>query len=495
MTHAALIARQLELERALAIERARRDFLSFITYQMPEYRVNWHHRVMANALQKVADGKCPRLIVTLPPRHGKSQQVSMHFPAYVLGRNPKAQIIAASYNATLAAKMNRAVQRIIDSPEYRRIFPGTRLNEANVRSMSGSWLRNSDEFEVVEYGGIYRSAGVGGSATGYGATVGIVDDPVRNRQDADSPTYQERVIDWFRSTFLTRLMKGGSIIIVLTRWSQGDLVGRLLEHAQANPAAGQWEVLNLPAIAEEDKHELDPRATGDALWPSEFSLKWLAEQRATMTEREFASLYQQRPSPQSGHLVQREWFKFWTTLPSHFDFLCISADLNFTSTDDSDFTVMLVMGRSGNQFYVIDRVRARMGWIQQKQWLRSLVNKYPANNGIFIESAANGFALVEEARQSIPGVVPVKPLGSKAVRLESVTPLIESGCVLLPAPATGQLWAEELIDECCVFPGGRNDDQVDALSMGLAQMRQRHVDFGSWSVESMEKPSAASLAF
>jgi hypothetical protein len=277
---------------------------------MPGYQVNWHHAIVAEHLDRWVRGDIRRLMLFMPPRNGKSELVSRRLPAYILGRDPEAQIIACSYGADLASALNRNVQRIIDNPAYARVFPDTRLNSSNVRAAAQeSYLRNSDTFEVVGHQGTYVSAGVGGAITGKGFQYGIVDDPIKNRDEADSPTYRAKVYDWYTSTFYTRQEGDDArILLTVTRWHEDDLAGRLLALADADPAADRWEVLSFPAIAE-GPNPHDPREPGDPLWPAKYPLTRLASMRATMGARDWTALYQQRPAPSEGAMFRREWFK------------------------------------------------------------------------------------------------------------------------------------------------------------------------------------------
>jgi hypothetical protein len=252
-------------------------------------------------LDKFARLEITRLMIFCPPRHGKSELVSRRLPAYILGRNPDAPIITASYGADLARRMNRDVQRIIDSPSYQEIFPQTRLFGKNIRTLAGgSWLRNSDEFEIVEYSGYYRGAGVGGAITGMGMMYGIIDDPVKNRQDASSATIRQGLWDWYVSTFRTRLAPGGGILITVTTWHEDGLEARLLKLAESSPNADQWTVIRLPAIAEEPVASYDIRQPGEALWPGRYDNDELESTRLTLGSYEWNALYQQRPNPDSG---------------------------------------------------------------------------------------------------------------------------------------------------------------------------------------------------
>ncbi len=236
--------------------KARRSLLEFTRYTKPDYEVSWHHRLICQRLDALLRGEIRRLMVFAPPRHGKSELISRRLPAYYLGRDPDASIIACSYSAELAARMNRDVQRIIDDPAYARLFPATRLWSSQVRTVAkpGTWLRNSDLFEIVNHRGVYRAAGVGGGITGMGATLGIIDDPIKNEEEAYSATVRRNVLDWYKSTFYTRLEKDSRIVLIMTRWHRGDLAGALLEEAAATPDADQWEVLSFPALAQGGGH-------------------------------------------------------------------------------------------------------------------------------------------------------------------------------------------------------------------------------------------------
>jgi hypothetical protein len=257
----------------IRLHLARRCLAYFATYTDDRYRMNWHHRVLCDLLDQFVAQDLRRLMVFMPPRHGKSELVSRKLPAFIFGRNPDAQIIATSYSADLAQRMNRDVQRIVDSPAYTEVFPGTALYGKNIRTVAGgSYLRNSDIFEIVNHRGTYRGAGVGGGITGMGGDYIIIDDPIKNREEANSLTYRDRLWDWYTSTLYTRQEKDAAILLTTTRWHEDDLAGRLLELARTEPGADQWEILNLPALCEdESKHPLDERDENVALWHDKYT--------------------------------------------------------------------------------------------------------------------------------------------------------------------------------------------------------------------------------
>ncbi len=292
---------------------ARLDFREFVQYTKPDYQFNWHHDLLIDYLQDFAEGKIKKLMVFMPPQHGKSELTSRRLPAYLLGIKPKLKLIGCSYSASLAASFNRDVQRIIDSEEYHDIFPDTYLNSSNVRTAAlGSYLRNADMFETVAHRGFYKSVGVGGSLTGTPADIGIIDDPVKDAMEAESQTYRARVWDWFTQVFLTRLHNESQIIITQTRWNLDDLSGRILK-AMNNDSS--WTVLSLPAICEGSVNDNDPRAIGQALWEEKHSLKRLNEIKAA-NPRAFHALYQQDPKPFEGGLV---YPSFKTITQTEFD--------------------------------------------------------------------------------------------------------------------------------------------------------------------------------
>lgn len=457
----------------IARERARRRLLDFVQYTKPDYEVNWHHEIICRELDALVSGETTRLILCMPPRHGKSELVSRRLPAYILGRDPDAEIIAASYSSDLAQRMNRDVQRIIEGDRYARVFPGTRLFGANVRTVAkGSYLRNSDIFEVVGYRGVYRSAGVGGGITGMGAKYAIIDDPVKNRQDANSQTIRDTIWDWYASTLFTRLAPDGRVLVIMTRWHEDDIVGRLIEQ-QRGEDAEQWRVLSFPAFAEPDRqdaHEADTRARGEALWPFRFDREKLARIKAVVGSYEWAGLYQQRPAPSEGAIFMREWWRHWKELPP-FDEVVQSWDCTFKDTTTADYVVGQTWGKHRGDRYLLDQVRARMDFPATTKAVKAFKDKWPMVRRIFIEDKANGPAVIAMLQRDIQGIIPVSPEGGKAVRAHAVTGQIESGNVFLP-PVGKYPWVGDFLEECAAFPNGKNDDQVDAMTQALIRLQE-----------------------
>lgn len=452
-------------EKNLRITLARGSLLEFTRYTMPEFRPSWHHELMCRYLDEFIHGDLDRLIISVPPRHGKSELVSRRLPAYLLGKNPHAKILTSSYSSDLAQLMNRDVQDIIDSDSYSDVFPKTRL-APHRGSREEKVKRDLTEFEVVGHRGYYRAVGVGGSLTGFGGNYGIIDDPIKNREQADSATYREAVWGWYRSTFYTRLEHPRKVAIVSTRWHEDDLVGRLLRQAENDSRADKWVELRIPALADSDLHPEDRRCEGEPLWPARFTREVYESIRVTVGSTEWQSLYQGRPTTPEGRLLRREYWQFYRDLPALDDWL-ISVDARFTAkADEGDYVVMQVWGRRGSQKYLVDQVRDRLSFTGTIEALRSLSYRYPSAYLKIIENKANGPAIESQIKNEISGIVLVEPRGDKVARVNSIMPTIEAGNVFLPDPSKCS-WIEDFISECAEFPRSKHDDQVDAMSQAL----------------------------
>lgn len=434
---------------------------------MPTFEESWHHAVMCEYLDAFVRLDITRLIISLPPRNTKSEFVSRRLPALILGQDPNAPIIAASYGADLARRMNRDVQRIIDDAPYHRLFPDTKLSGANVRTVAqGSWLRNSDMFEVVEYNGYYRGAGVGGAITGMGMKYGIIDDPLKNRQDANSPTIRERIWDWYTSTFRTRLAPGGGILVTMTRWHEADLVGRLLELAASDPLADQWTVLTLPAIAEEPVADYDQRQPGEALWPARFDLNELAKTRVSLGSYDWNSLYQQRPAPPEGGMFKRQWFEIVGAAPREGQRVRYW-DKGGTA-DAGDYTVGALMVKQGDgRFAIEDVVRGQWSALERETIIKQTTQADDATYGNVStwheqEPGSGGKESAESTTRNLAGfsVHSERVTGDKVTRAIPFAAQCEAHNVDL---VKGD-WNTAFLNELASFPYGLHDDQVDSSS-------------------------------
>ena len=434
--------------------------LPFTVYTNHSYEVNWHHRKIASALDRVLDGTLRRLMILMPPQNGKSELVSRRFPAFAFGRNPNLRILEWSYSDTLAQSMSRDVQKIMSTREYRQIFPSIRLaNSSDIEK------RTQGEFDVVGGKGSYLAAGVMGSVTGKTVDIGIVDDPIKNRAEAESEVYRDRVWAQYQSAFATRQFgDSGAIIICMTPWHEDDLAHRLLGLSKENPDADKWEVLRFPAIAEvADRY----RKVGDALWPSRYPLSELRSRRAGLGEYDWSALYQQRPSPSGGGLFKEEWFagKFVDAAPV---VARRARGWDTAATEDGgDYTVGVKIAEANGIFYVEDVKRGQWtpGVVEQQMQLTFELDGKECAQREEQEGGSAGKAVVEAHVKKFAAFnyQGVPTTGSKIVRSKPFRVQCEAGNVRIVRGA----WNQEYIKELCGFPTGKHDDQVDGSSCGF----------------------------
>ena len=450
----------------LNTQLARNNLIDFTEVTNPAYDAKWYHELLCSKLDTMLTGGIKRLMVFMPPQHGKSELVSRRLPAYALGRNPALKIAACSYSSDLASKFNREVQRIIDNPSYAKIFPETVLSGSPVSDRGrakGSWMRNSDVFEIVGKGGSYKSVGVMGPLTGDTVDGGILDDLIKDRLEAESPTHRKRIWEWYLDVFSPRLHNDSWQLLTATRWHEDDLAGRLLCAER-----DKWEVLCIPAIKEED-NPLDPRKIGECLWPERHSLEAILEKKAK-SERTFSSLYQQRPAPLEGSLLKIPWFKYYSVLPSDLDKVIHSWDCTFDDGGGS-FVVGQVWGMKGSNSYLITMVRGDWNFPETVKQVKGLYQAHPCQE-ILIEKKANGAAVISTLEGVIPGIIPVNPTESKEARAAAVSYAIEAGNVYLPEQA---VWIQEALEEIRAFPNAKNDDIVDAMTQALNHLYNGYV--------------------
>lgn len=454
----------------IRIAKARKSLAHFTTYTKPDYLMGWVHKEICDMLDEfleaVKEKKSPRLIITLPPRSGKSELVSRRFPAYAFGRFPDLQIIATSYSSDLSQRFNRDVQRIIDDEKYLEVFPETTLNGSRVRPDSrGSYIRTSDLFEIVGHAGAYRSCGVGGGITGQGADILIIDDPIKDRAQAASKTIRDSIWDWYTSTAYTRLSPGGGVIVMATRWHTDDLIGRLIQRMGEGDT---FRIVNYPAIAEHDELH---RKAGEALHPERYPLSTLLQIQKTIGSRDWEALYQQHPVPDGGALFKLEWFRRWTatSLPPEFDHTLMSWDMTFKDSKNSDYVVGQVWGKKGPNFYLLDQVRGQWDFVKTKEMVRVLAHKWPRVVRKLVEDKANGSAVISELKSTVSGFVPITPTESKEARASSVTPYFEAGNVFIPEDSAAP-WVPHYVSELLEFPAGSHDDQCFVAGTKVATL-------------------------
>lgn len=428
------------------------------------------------ALIRAATTPDARLIISMPPQEGKSTRAAGDFPTWVLTRDPDTRIVTASYGQALANRNGRAIRR--------RITTHPELGLA-IAPDNGS----AHEWEIAGHTGGVFSVGVGGGITGRAADLLIIDDPIKDRAQADSPTYRENVWDWWTDAASARLAPGAPVVLILTRWHHDDLAGRLLDR---DKDAG-WIQLNIPAQADHrpEHDETDPldRRPGEFMVSARGRTTTQWEQRKkTAGTRTWASLYQGRPTPDTGNLFPADgWARYeqplWITrgdrtriIPElgrdeHAE-LVQSWDLAFKDTDSSDYVVGQVWLRRGTQAFLLDMVRGRWGFTTTVQAIKDLTAKWPQATAKLVEDKANGPAVMNALRGQVGGLIPVEPEGSKYARAVAITPLVEADDVVLPDPlkVEGTAWVTDLTEEARDFPGASHDDTVDAMSQAVHRL-------------------------
>ena len=452
-----------ELEKREKQEQATGTFMNFVKSIWTEFIEGDHHIKMAKAFDDIANGKLKRLIINMPPRHTKSEFAAHLFPAYLLGKNPKLKIIAATHTADLAINFGRKVRDLIDGEEYADLFPETEL-KADSRS-AGKWLTNK--------GGEYYAAGIGGALAGRGADLFIIDDP-HSEQDAMSDKALEEAYEWFMSGPRQRLQPGGAIVIVMTRWSKKDLTGRLVKKMAQEQGADQWKVIEFPAIL----------PSGNPLWGNFWSLEELETIKASVSPSKWASHYMQRPTGEGISIVPKDWFQIWDEeKPPVCDYIIQSYDTAFLKSERADFSAITTWGvwypdgKIGENIYngdeahliLLDCIKERYDFPELKAEAMRLF-EYWNPDTIIIETKASGIPLVQELRRI---GIPVNTFSpgkgqDKIARLNLVSPIFQDGRVWVPDNRFGLEVMEEISD----FPNGENDDLVDATTLALTRFRE-----------------------
>lgn len=408
--------------------------------------------LITDELVRAANTPDGRLIISMPPQEGKSVLASRRFPLWLLMRRPETRVALASYEQGMARRWGRVVRDDIEGhPEL-----GLRVNP-DVSSQS--------EWELLgdNPGGMY-AVGVGSALTGRPVDVLIIDDPLKDRAQADSRIYRERAWDWWLDVGSTRLAPGAPVILIMTRWHEDDLAGRLLSAVDGH----LWRVVNIPAQAESHNDPLG-RAPGEFLTSARgrTTAQWEAI-KVRSGSRTWASLYQGHPAPEEGAVFNPRWWRFWEDLPTGFDREITSWDCAFKGTDSSDFVVGQRWGVRGADRYLVDQVRGRWTFTETLEQMRRFCDGVHEH---VVEDKANGTAVIDVLSREIPGMVGVSPTNSKEARAQSVTPEVESGNVWLPKVSPVRPWVDDLLTELQQFPSGQHDDQVDALTQALMRLR------------------------
>ncbi|HGE5771128.1 MULTISPECIES: phage terminase large subunit [Bacillus] len=448
-------------------EIARRDYYEYVCYvHEGRYKKAPHSEFVGGVIQEAIDKKKQMnaseipttnqyIAINMPPRHSKSMTITETLPSYYLGNFPEDRVIEISYSDTFARRFGKK------NKEKVKMY-GTDLFDIQISKESSAhdeWLLDN------EIGGMI-SRGVLSGITGMGADLMIIDDPIKNREEADSETHRGKIWDEWIDSFSTRLHPGAIVILILTRWHEDDLQGRLLSKEYGEPLP--WQVYNLPLEAEED--DVIGRAVGEPLWPERYGLEFIQERKRYPSS--FNSLYQGRPTAAEGNLLKRKWWQYYDTLPKMVHTI-MSIDATFKDEADSDFVCIQVWGKNGADMYLIDNLKARMNFPTTLQAIRNMVRKYPKAHAKLVEDKANGPAIISMLKNEIGGMIPVNPQGGKVSRVNAVSPYIESGNVYLPRQAP---WVHDFVEECASFPQGKNDDQVDAMSQALNRFIYYHAN-------------------
>ncbi len=453
---------------------ARKNLLGFTSLMTHDYKIAWFHRLMCAELMMfyldVKKKLSPRLLIEMPPRHGKSQIVSRCFPSWVLGIDPNISYNISCYGDELATRMGRDVKRIMNDPRYLQLFPNTNLSNARKSKVS----ETVNFFEIPNHRGSIRTNGFGGGVTGMGFDIIDIDDPLKGRQDARSPRIRDRVVETYKNDLYTRLSDGGGIVLTQTRWHFEDLAGVVLK--EEDSGGDKWKRLCFPAIATEDDNF---RKKGDALHEERYSLHRLERIRATIGESNFASLYQQNPMPDGGLIFNAKFFQYDDFFNFDlFDIVIQSWDLTFTGDDSSDRVACTVWGMKNNKYYLIDGMANQMSFRQTINSIQLMKAKHPYTSAVVIENKANGPAAINLLKDTVPGIIPFNVgSASKKERAKTAAVFYESGSVFHPKKL---MFVSDLERELIAFDSGPYDDYVDSVSMALIYLSQKFKIINSW---------------
>ena len=467
---------KLELLREASVRKARGDFLHFRKLINPKSVWGWWQVEVAGELRAFYDalvnGERPRLVIQAPPQHGKTTQV-VDFIAWLAGRDPDCRTIYTSFSERLGVRANLRLQRIYDSAIYSDIFPSTRINQSSAVAVSGQHLRNREILEYVGHSGYFRNTTVRGSITGESLDLGVIDDPIRGRADAGSPTVRNSSWDWLTDDFFTRFSERAGMLAILTRWHLDDPIGRLIERDSS------IKVLTYKAIADEDEEH---RLAGDALFPELKSREFLLERKSVMDAASWMSLYQQSPIVLGGEIIKSEWFGDRYTIVPRLKYRGIFADTAQKTKEHNDYSVFQCWGcGEDGRIYLLDMIRGKWEAPELKRRALAFWEKHNAETDRFagqlrqlaIEDKASGTGLIQDIRMS--GSIPVVGIArttDKLSRVMDVVSYIEAGLVRLPnAP-----WVSDFLAECEAFTADdthAHDDQIDPMVDAINNMLVR----------------------
>lgn len=462
-----------EKEKRARLLASQNNILGFATSVYPGFKIGPHHRKLAKIFEDVISGTKKRVIINIAPRHGKSEFSSYLFPAYFLGKFPEKKIIMGTHTAGLSEDFGRRVRNLIESEEYNEIFPNTEIAED--QKAAGKWSTAA--------GGQYYAAGVGGALAGRGADLFVIDDP---HSEQDVKTNSRLAFDtawsWFQTGPLQRLMPGGAIIVIMTRWSLLDLTGKLIDYQTKNPEAEPWEIVELPAIL----------PSGKPLWPEQWPIEALEKTKASLDPKYWNAQYMQQPTSDNSAIISRKHWRIWTRDdPPTCEYIIQSWDTAFETKNNSDFSACTTWGVFYNeeegdspQVILLDAFKDRMAFPELKQIALKHYKEWEPD-AFIVEKKAAGAPLIQELRNMGIPVQEFSPSrgNDKMVRLNAVADLFSSGKIWAPDTR----WAREVIEEVASFPVGEHDDFVDTTSQAL--LRYRQGGFISLDSDERDEPS------
>ena len=460
---AELLAMFDELEERKTVQAAQNDFLAFIAAIDRTYKFGTHLKRLGSLLMDVEQNIKNRIAVSMAPRMGKSQMISIYYPAWYLGRHPDHKVIVASHTADLAVVMARKVRNLIQSPEYARIFPNTKI--ASDAKAAAQW--NTTQ------GGEYFAIGVGGALAGRGAHLIIADDPL-SEQDikAGNTNSLDTAYEWFSAGLRTRLMPDGKICVLHTRWHQRDLIGRLLKDSAMNEGGDNYEAFEFPAILNEGTDN------EKSIWPEQWTIESLQQTRASMHHImwQWYAQYQQNPTAAEAAIIKRDWIKWWTQEdPPPCDFTVQAFDTALTTKSRSDFSVCHTWGVWFNEddgtqnAILLNKVKGKYEFPELKKMAHEQYEEWQPDS-VIVEAKASGQPLIDEMRRSGIFVQDFSPGKGqdKIARLNAVADMFASGHVWFPETA----WAAQTVEEILAFPAGEHDDEVDTMTLALQRIRK-----------------------
>lgn len=445
-----------QAKRTLSIrEVAQNDFMAFVKHVYEGFIEGTHHKQVARQFEKLSMNPGSRIIVNMPPRHTKSEFASYLLPAWLIGKNPELKIIQTTHTAELAVRFGRKVRNLMELEIYKEIFPDVDLRADS--KAAGRWETGQ--------GGEYFAAGVGGAITGRGADLLIIDDP-HSEQDALSDTAMEHAYEWYTSGPRQRLQPGGSIVVVMTRWSLKDLTGKLIKAQASDIMSDQWDVIEFPAILPSD----------NVLWPEFWKKEELLKVKASLSVGKWNAQWQQNPTAEEGAIIKKEWWNKWEkdSIPP-VSYIMQSYDTAFSKKETADYSAITTWGvfqpseGGPDNIILMDAKRGRWDFPELKSNAMEEYN-YWEPDMVLIEAKASGTPLTDELRtMGIPVVNYTPSKGrDKHTRMHMVAPIFESGKVWAPE----KKFSEEVIDECAAFPNGEHDDFCDSMSMALIRYRK-----------------------